>query len=178
MRSAIGATTLISPDMGSTRPGATACHCFSSAGLARNADEVPSACSSRPEPAMEQAISRPREIANSSIFKAAKNSTFDLASLREPRTFSLFANDMAIFHVNNPIGERQYTRIMRDDQHRATRLFRNVGQNAHDARPFSLSKEAVGSSARMTAASPAMARAMATRCCSPPLSSRGKDLSL
>ena len=34
--------------------------------------------------------------------------------------------------MNDPIGEGQYTRIMRDDEHRATWLFGNIGQNAHD----------------------------------------------
>ena len=41
------------------------------------------------------------------------------------------------------------------------------------ALPFSLSSAAVGSSARITDGSPTTARAIATRCCSPPLSSRG-----
>src|SRR5262249_33608129 len=39
--------------------------------------------------------------------------------------------------------------------------------------PFSLSRAAVGSSARIADGLPTMARAIATRCCSPPLSSRG-----
>src|SRR5262249_748209 len=44
--------------------------------------------------------------------------------------------------------------------------------------PFSLSSAAVGSSARMAAAAPTKARAMATRCCSPPLRARGDALVL
>ena len=44
--------------------------------------------------------------------------------------------------------------------------------------PLAASSAAVGSSARMAEGSATMARAIATRCCSPPLSWRGKDASL
>src|SRR5262249_50366139 len=44
--------------------------------------------------------------------------------------------------------------------------------------PFSLSSAAVGSSARIADGLPTIARAIATRCCSPPLSSRGNALVL
>ena len=42
--------------------------------------------------------------------------------------------------------------------------------------PFAASSAAVGSSARIAEGSATMARAIATRCCSPPLSCRGKDV--
>ena len=41
--------------------------------------------------------------------------------------------------------------------------------------PLAASSAAVGSSARMAEGSATMARAIATRCCSPPLSWRGND---
>ena len=83
-------------------------------------------------------------------------------------TAPLFADDAAVFNADNAVCERQCAGVMRDRQHRPALVSGRTASNSMILRPFSLSSAAVGSSAKITEGAPAMARATATRCCSPP----------
>ena len=50
----------------------------------------------------------------------------------ECRTAALFAHDASVFDVNHSIGEAQYTRVVRDDQHPARAILGDLGQQRHD----------------------------------------------
>src|SRR5271166_966775 len=128
MTPARGAAILISPDTGSTRPGATACQFFSSATRAAS-----SACTPRtlaPRLKAIPAAARPTRAALP--FAPTVKCKLNLASCLASRASLFFTDNESILDANDPIGERQYTRIMGDDQHRAGRVFGNRGQYGHD----------------------------------------------
>src|SRR6266849_10994190 len=125
MRPARGAAIFISPDTGSMRPGATACQFFPSGASARAVARTDSsACSAGAGATSAQAIpttARPSGVVLP--FAPTVNCKLDLAFSITSRASLLFADDESVFDANDPIGERHYTRIVRDDQHRAGRIF-------------------------------------------------------
>ena len=84
------------------------------------------------------------------------------------------ADDLAVLDPDQPIGIGQRAVIVGDDQDRRGCVsLATSARSAITPLPFSLSRAAVGSSARITDGEPASARAIATRCFSPPLSLLG-----
>jgi hypothetical protein len=51
---------------------------------------------------------------------------------RERCIASLLADDASIFDVNHSMGEAQYTRVVRNDQHPARGILGDLGQERHD----------------------------------------------
>src|SRR6516165_8030237 len=130
IRPASGTAIRISPDTGSTRPGATACQFFSSPG--RATPSAWTACTFAAASANAiPATARPRRGALSPFAPSLK-CKLHLASCIASRVSLLFADDEPIFDANDPVGERQYTRIMRNDQHGAGRILGDRSQDRHD----------------------------------------------
>src|SRR3974390_642619 len=130
IRPASGAAIRISPDTGSTRPGATACQFFSSAG--RATPSAWTACTlAAPSANAMPATTRPTRGALSP-FAPTMKCKLHLASCIASRVSLLFTDDEPIFDANDPVGERQYTRIMRNDQNRAGWILGDRSQDRHD----------------------------------------------
>src|SRR5271165_4877519 len=128
IRPARGAAILISPDTGSTRPGATACQFFSSA-----ARVASSACTARAVAVSTKAMPAAARPTRAALpFAPTLKCKLNLASCIASRASLFFTDNESIFDANDPVGKRQYTRIVGDDQHRAGRVFRNRGQYGHD----------------------------------------------
>src|SRR5512143_2191404 len=124
---------LISPDNGSTRPGATACQSLSDpAGFSATcvsvrmidvANAITMAKPTKPSTVATLAL-------RCSIVRMVRD---QLATLPMRGTFLLLADDAPIFEGNNSIGEWQETRIVRNDQHAARTIFGNLGKDHHDS---------------------------------------------
>src|SRR5215813_2599961 len=131
-----GVAILISPEEGSTRPGATVCQRLSSAASSRGARGA--SCASV----------RAASAANANTTAAARwaaDLLFDPIMLFgvimdcaiafvffERLTAALFAHDASIFDVNYSVGEAQYTRVVCDHQHPARAILGDLGQQRHD----------------------------------------------
>ena len=127
-----GATILISPDAGSTRPGATACQRFSSGWRARPLRAGAWRSAVRPRQAKTESGRQP---ARPSVRRDHGLHTLPrsrIAARCRARTARLFADDASVFDANDAIGERQYTRIVRHDQHPARRILGDLRQHRHD----------------------------------------------
>src|SRR5262245_37570897 len=129
-----GAAILISPEEGSTRPGATACQRFSSGASARG--RRPASC------AAVRAASAANATTRTIAPKAAVllfNDIMLLDGIMDCATAlflvlvaALLADEATVFDANHSVGEAQYTRVMGDEQHPARRILRDVGEQRHD----------------------------------------------
>src|SRR5436190_4127071 len=134
IRPGMGAAIFISPEIGSMRPGATACHFFSSGASTRGtARAASSACIAGCGGATMQASApraKPNRIRLS--FALTVNRKLDLVSIVPPGKSLLLADNAPVLDAHDAVGERHYTRVVRDDQHCAHRIFGNAGENGHD----------------------------------------------
>src|SRR5258705_11990834 len=109
-----GTATRITPDNGSTRPGATANHRFSSAEAVVAARAGACAC--------VLAAGTASEVASTAKFRAARKAvlTFGVIMTSAPLFFAVlagpFTDDPPVFDVHDAIGERQDTWIVGYDQ--------------------------------------------------------------
>ena len=81
-----------------------------------------------------------------------------------------FGRQQPVLDVDDPIGEFEQPRIMRYHQNLAIPLFGDGGQYRHDRVPVGRIERSSGFVSEHDRGSATMARAIATRCCSPPLS--------
>src|SRR5262249_25764372 len=124
-----GAAILISPEEGSTRPGATVCQRLSSATSGRDAR----AASCAPVRAANAANTNTNTTARTADLFLDPSMLFGVIMdnatafvFFECCTATLFAHDASVFDVNHSISEAQYTRVVRDDQHPARAILGNL----------------------------------------------------
>src|SRR5262249_56167691 len=133
-----GPPILISPEEGSTRPGATVCQRLSSAVSGRDALAVTCAhvrAANAANTNTNRAAAAPRtaDLLLDLIMPFSVIMDYAIAFVFFERcTAALFAHDASVFDVHHSIGEAQYTRVVRDDQHPARTILGDLSQQRHD----------------------------------------------
>src|SRR5262245_42429732 len=133
-----GAAILTSPEEGSTRPGATGCQRLSSAASGRDARAVScapvrAANAANTNTNTTAAAPRTADLLLDLIMPFSVIMDYAIAFVFFERcTAALFAHDASVFDVHHSIGEAQYTRVVRDDQHPARGIPGDLGEQRHD----------------------------------------------
>ena len=120
MRPTTGAPILISREAASTRPGATAAHCFWPAASARARFLR---AQRRRELGEHRRADREANQERKDMRLAGVSMRFTSPCVLFRRTWNgpLLADDASVLDADDPIGERQYTRVVSDDQDGARR---------------------------------------------------------
>src|SRR5262249_11451658 len=134
MTPSIDAPILISPEVGSTRPGATACHRLSSAASARAAREASWVRELDADTATTTAPPASHSASNLMILRVCMVVDPDIVLVcgrRRCRRLFL-ADDAAVLDTYHAIGERQDAGVVRHHQHAMRRVLGDLGEQRHD----------------------------------------------
>src|SRR5262249_38572719 len=130
----VGAPILISPEAGSTRPGATACQRLSSAASARTAFEASSAHERGANTATTTVPPASQHASNQMILRVCIVVDPDtvLVCGRRPCRRLFLPDDAAVLDPYHAIGERQDAGIVLHHQHAMRRILGDLGEQRHD----------------------------------------------